>query len=118
MRMDKIEGILGSIKKLLGIDETYLQFDVDIVTYINSAFVTLSQIGIAPCNRMINGDVKWKDFFPDDESMVEMIKTYVYMRVRLMFDPPTSSVVMDTMKASIAEFEWRLQHMNESHMEA
>ena len=105
-----MESILTSIKKLLGIDENYTHFDVDIIMHINSVFMILNQLGVGPLDMFTISDkyAAWNDFIPEEDPKMEMVKTYIYMKVRLLFDPPTSSAVMEAMNRSISEFEWRL----------
>lgn len=104
------ESILLSIKKLLGIDRNYSAFDQDIVMHINSTISILSQIGVG-FNRsplIITGEEeKWSDLLGYIDCL-ELVKTYIYMRVRMMFDPPTSSAVMESLKSTINELEWRI----------
>lgn len=105
----RLESILTSIKKMLGIVEEYEQFDSDIITHINSVFSILHQLGVGP-NKMFrikNKDAKWDEFI-NDESVLELVKTYMFMKVKLMFDPPLSSAVIECYKAQINEYEWRL----------
>ena len=104
-----MESILTSIKKLLGIAEEYTQFDADIIMHINSTFAILTQIGVGPSTGFMIDDKSdsWDDFL-DDDPRVEMVKSYMGMKVRLLFDPPTSSAVMEALNRSISEFEWRL----------
>lgn len=104
-----MNSILTSIKKLLGIDEEYTHFDTDIIIHINSALMTLTQIGVGPAGGYaIDGaDDEWSDFL-GDSTKLEMVKSYVYMKVRLIFDPPTNSSVTASYEKQIAEFEWRL----------
>ncbi len=104
-----IESILTSIKKLLGITEEYTLFDPDIIIHINSAFMVLGQLGVGPANGYTISDASavWSDFI-GDETNIEAVKTYVYLKVRMMFDPPQSSAVMDAIKTQISELEWRL----------
>lgn len=106
------EGILLSIKKLLNIDVADRAFDSDIVFLINGEFMVLQQLGIGPEEGFaLNEDdayrVCWTDFF-DDPRIIDAVKTFVYMRVRMIFDPPASSVVADAINSRIAETEWRL----------
>lgn len=103
-----VNSILNSIKKLLGIDSTYKNFDTDIIMHINSVFVILNQIGFGPENGFIISDEKttWEEYC--DESMIETVKTYIYLRVRLLFDPPTNGAVMEAIKQTIQELEWRI----------
>lgn len=103
------ESILTSIKKLLGIEEDYDHFDKDLVIHINSVFTVLNQIGLGTSNFIIKGsDETWGDFLGADTKNLELVKTYVYMRVKMMFDPPSSSSVMDSTKQIIDELEWRI----------
>ena len=95
------ESILTSIKKLLGITEEYTQFDTDIIIHINSVFTILQQIGVGPVEGFSISDKtsKWSDFLDDEKLLVSVI-SYMYFRVRLMFDPPNSSIVSDAIKNS------------------
>ena len=106
-----MESILTSIKKMLGISEDYTQFDEDIVRHINSVFLTLTQLGVGPeTGFVIEDDTStWADFVPEvNAAQLHAIKSYIYMKVKLMFDPPLSSAVIEAMNRQIAEFEWRL----------
>lgn len=104
-----MESILTSIKKLLGIDENYDIFDPDLIFHINSVLMILTQMGVGPANGfLIEGeDAEWSDFI-DDSTEIEAVKSYVYMKVKLIFDPPQSSAVIESMKQLINELEWRL----------
>lgn len=104
-----MESILTSIKKLLGITEEYEHYDSDIIMHINSVFSILTQLGVGPSNGFAIEDktAEWKDFI-GDESKIEMVKSYVHLKVKLIFDPPLSSSVMEAMNRQISEFEWRL----------
>ncbi len=103
------ESILTSIKKLLGITEEYTHFDQDIIMHINSVFTIYQQIGIGPEEgfRIQDKESKWSDF-TNDEVLMNSVKSDLYFRVRLMFDPPTNSVLLDSFKKQIDELEWRL----------
>lgn len=105
-----MNSILDSIKKLLGITKDYTHFDEDIIIHINSVFPTLRQLGVGPVNGFAikDSDAVWTDFIGEDHKEFESVKTYVYMKVKLIFDPPLSSAVMESYKAFIKEFEWRL----------
>ena len=94
---------------MLGISEEYDHFDPDIIMHINSVFMILTQIGVGPSKGFsIEDDTAvWTDFIPDSAN-IEAVKTYIYMKVKLIFDPPLSSAVMESMKAMISELEWRL----------
>lgn len=106
-----MESILTTIKLLLGITEEYTHFDVQIVKHINRAFSTLRQLGIGPPEgfRIEDSTKTWSDFLPEgnDES-IDFVQTYIYEKVRMAFDPPTSSAHMQALKEDIAEHEWRL----------
>lgn len=108
-RDDMEESILVSIKKLLGIEKNYTHFDQDIMMHINSVFMILNQLGVGPSEGFfIEGDdMYWEDYI-SDPTQLQAVKTYIYMKVRLIFDPPASSVVMDSIKQTISELEWRL----------
>ena len=110
-----MESILTSIKKLLGIAEEYEHFDPDIIMHINSVFMILNQIGVGPAEGFTIEDdtAVWTDYIPDTKK-VEAVKTYIYMKVRLVFDPPSSSAAMDAMKTTISELEWRLNVASET----
>ena len=104
-----MESILTSIKKLLGISEDYNHFDADIIMHINSTFMVLNQIGVGPANGFLIEDdtTTWLDYTPDGSNL-EAVKSYIYLKVKLLFDPPSSSFVLESMKRQIDEFEWRL----------
>lgn len=101
--------ILTSIKKMLGIAEDYTEFDEDIITHINSVFLNLTQLGVGPEEGfMIEDDTAvWEDFI-DDTIQLQAVKTYMYLKVKLLFDPPLSSSVTESFTRMIAELEWRL----------
>lgn len=103
------DSILISIKKLLGIGEDDEQFDPDILMHINSVFMILTQIGVGPESGFSIQDdsSKWADFV-SDINKIEAIKSYIYLKVRLLFDPPTSSSTMEAINSLISELEWRL----------
>lgn len=112
-----MESILTSIKQLLGLTAEYDYFDPDIITHINTAIMSLTQIGVGPSEGFIIEDetVTWKDFIPDATPVrVEWIKTYVYLKVRLVFDPPTNSSIIQSINEQIKELEWRLNFAAES----
>lgn len=109
-----MESILTSIKKMLGITEDYTHFDQDIIIHINSAFMILNQLGIGPFEGFSIQDAtsKWSDFI--DGVNLNGVKTYVYLKVKLIFDPPASGMVMDSLKNMAEELEWRLKAQKES----
>lgn len=106
-----MESILTSIKKLLGIDEEYTHFDADIIMHINSVLMILTQLGVGPAGGFVIEDdtSTWVDFIPEaNAAQLHAVKSYIYMKVKLMFDPPLSSAVIESMNRQIAELEWRL----------
>lgn len=108
--MDEMqESILGTIKKLIGIDKTYEVFDLDLIVAINSSFMILNQLGIGPDKPFSIKDASstWKDFF-GDEDIFALAKSYIYLRAKLLFDPPSSGVLHEAVERQISEFEWRM----------
>lgn len=101
--------ILNSTKKILGIASSYTAFDLDIITHINTAFSTLTQLGVGPAEGfMIEDDTAtWADFIVDDIQL-NSVKSYVYLRVRLLFDPPATSYLITASQEQVRELEWRL----------
>ena len=104
-----MESILTSIKKILGITEEYEHFDADLIMHINSALMVLTQLGIGPSNGLIIKDktTLWSELISEDSNL-ELVKSYVGLKVKLLFDPPTSSAAMEASNRMISEFEWRL----------
>lgn len=107
------ESILNSTKKILGIEADYTAFDVDIMMHINSIFAVLHQIGIGPEEgfTIVDDGAVWSDFITDNRQ--NSVKTYVYLRVRLLFDPPTTSFHQEALKQQYQELEWRLNVVRE-----
>lgn len=102
------ESILGSVKLALGIMADYPYFDEQLILYINSALAVLVQTGVGTEGFTISGpETTWSQFLGEKVSALEYSKTYVIMRVRLMFDPPQNSSALQALKDMIAEFEWR-----------
>ena len=101
--------ILTSTKKILGIAEDYTVWDLDIITHINSAFSDLTQLGVGPVAGFMIEDstAVWTDFLVDDLQL-NSVKTYIYLRVKLLFDPPTTSYAVTAMQEQIEKLEWRL----------
>lgn len=110
-----MESILTSIKKLLGITEEYEHFDSDIILHINSVFMVLNQLGVGPKEGFSISDKEdlWEDYITEGLNL-EAVKTYVFLRVRLIFDPPQSSAVIEAINRTINELEWRLNIQAES----
>lgn len=101
--------ILTSIKKLLGIPEEHEHFDPDIIMHINTVFMILSQIGVGPHDgfSIVDKTTTWDEYLPDGKNL-EAVKSYVGYKVRLMFDPPSSSAITESINRVISELEWRL----------
>lgn len=104
-----MESILTSIKKMLGIMEDYKHFDTDLIMHINSVFSILTQLGVGLDGGFSIKDENavWADFILE-ENKLESVKSYVYLRVRMLFDPPMSSAVSESINRTISELEWRL----------
>lgn len=104
--------ILDSIKKLLGLEPDYTAFDQDIIIHINSVFSLLHQIGASPVDGVTISDntAPWSMFI-GDRANVQLVKTYTYLKVRLWFDPPSTSFALDSLKEQVREMEWRLSIM-------
>lgn len=104
-----LDSILTSVKKMLGITEDYEHFDSDLIMHINSVFMILTQLGVGPSEGFsIEGKLDTWDDFISTGSNLEAVKSYVYLKVKLLFDPPLSSAVMESMNRMISELEWRL----------
>ena len=110
-----MDSILTSIKKLLGIDEDYEHFDHDIIMHINSVFMTLTQLGVGPKEGFSITDktTTWNDFLGTSTNL-EAVRSFIYLKVRLLFDPPTASAVLESMNRQANEYEWRLNVNGES----
>lgn len=105
-----MDSILTSIKKVLGIEEEYEHFDVDLIMSINTVLSILTQMGIGPKNGFsITSKLEtWEDFLGDKLPNLQMVKSYVEKKVKLMFDPPQSSTLVNVMNETIKELEWRI----------
>jgi hypothetical protein len=103
------QSILISTKKILGLAADYTVFDLDIITHINTAISTLTQLGVGPAlGFMINDDAEtWADFIGEDLQN-NAVKSYVYLKVRQLFDPPQTSYLIAATERQIQELEWRL----------
>lgn len=104
-----IPSILTSIKKLLGIAEEYQVYDADLIMHINSVFSILTQLGVGPSDgfSIEDDDALWTDFIPE-KSKIEFVKSYMHLKVKLLFDPPFASAVVECMNQQIRELEWRI----------
>lgn len=104
-----MDSILTSIKKLLGITEEYEHFDQDIIMHINTVFSVLTQLGVGPKSGYSIKDktAVWSDFIKSDY-LLEMLKSYMYLKVKLLFDPPLGNASIEVMNRQINELEWRI----------
>lgn len=110
-----MDSILTSVKKIIGIAEEDESFDADIIMHINAVLMTVCQLGVGPSNGFIvtSKNDTWTDFFSETRP-IEAIKSYIGLKVRLLFDPPTSGSVSDAIKNNISELEWRINVMAET----
>lgn len=110
-----MESILTSIKKMLGIEEADTYFDTDIIIHINTTLMTLFQLGVGPVTGFSISDKtkKWSDFL-GTTSNTEAAKTYVYLQVKLLFDPPPTSFAIEAIQRELVKLEWRMNAQAES----
>ncbi|MFL6353380.1 MAG: hypothetical protein ACJ74Z_16230 [Bryobacteraceae bacterium] len=110
------QSILKNTKKMLGLEPDDTSFDLDIIIHINSAFSVLHDLGVGPeTGFVIEGESEaWEDFLADDLVQISRVKTCVYLRTRLLFDPPAQSFLIDAIKAQLQEAEWRLNTEREA----
>lgn len=109
MDIEENDSILTTIKKMLNIGEDDTSFDVDIIMNINSVFAILSQLGVGPSNgyRIKDNNDLWNSYISDDDNLDDVV-SYIYLKVKLMFDPPLNGTVMNAHQQQISELEWRL----------
>lgn len=110
-----MSSILTDTKKVLSIADEYEAFDLDIMLHINSVFATLNELGLGPEEGFMIGDknAEWSDFIDDDIGLTS-VKTYVCLRVRLLFDPPQTSYLIAALERQIDELTWRLSTKREA----
>lgn len=115
--MSDMDSILTSVKKLIGIDKEDIAFDPDVIMHINSSFLVLSQLGVGPDEGFyINDDTAvWTDFISNNMLLLNYVKTFVYLKAKLVFDPPSSSIAVQSMQEMVEEHEWRIVHENEKN---
>lgn len=103
------DSILDSVKKMLGVDLVDDSFDMELIIFINDVFSKLNQIAVGPTTTYVIDDRldKWTDFLLDRTDL-NMVKTYMYLQVRITFDPPTNPSLLENMMKRIQEYEWRL----------
>lgn len=104
-----MSSILNDVKKMLGIDPSHTEFDSDILIHINTTLSILHQLGIESSEplEIIDTSTTWKELIGSNKNLND-VKTYIYLKVRLMFDPPINSAVTEVMNKQISELEWRL----------
>lgn len=108
---EDMKSILLSVKKMIGMDADYNAFDIDLIIHINSVFTVLNQLGVGPKEEYsINGpEETWNDFWKGtDDPPINLVKTYMYLKTKIIFDPPDSGVLNEALERRIAECEWRL----------
>lgn len=104
-----MESILTSIKQMIGIEEAVTAFDAEIIMYINTVFFTLNQLGVGPsdCYMISSKDQIWNDFL-EGRTDLEAVKTYMSIKIRIMFDPPSSSFILESLERLAIQHEWRI----------
>ena len=107
--MDEKESIFKSIKKLIGIADDNKDFDTDLFIHINSVFSILTQLGVGPKDgfEIASGNELWSDFISDNKKL-KMASSFIYFKVKLLFDPPTNSALLQSINDQIKELEFRL----------
>lgn len=113
--MNSMDSILTSVKKLLGIAEEYTHFDSDIIMHINSVFMILSQLGVGPSEgfRIEDKSTTWDEYITNEDNL-DAVKSYMHLKVKILFDPPQSGAVKEATNQMINELEWRLNVETES----
>ena len=109
------DSILDTTKKMLGLEASYDVFDVDITMHINSVFFTLNQLGIGPVLGFAIADnaAVWADYLGEN-LLLNSVKTYMFLRVKLLFDPPQNSFTIAAMERQIDKLEWQLNVYREN----
>lgn len=109
---ENFESILETMKKMLGPTiEQYEIFDADLIVHINTVFMVLHQLGVGPTEApfyISTGKETWSDFMPGSAADMAAVKSYMYFKLKLMFDPPSSAFVLTSIEKQIAELEWRM----------
>lgn len=110
---ETMRSILTTVKKLLGISEEDYSFDVDILLYINTTIALLSQLGLSEADKLsiVDEDSTWTDLIGDRKDL-EFVKTYICMKSKMMFDPPTNSSAIQATERMIDELEWRISNLD------
>lgn len=107
----ELDSILNSVKKQLGAEIDYEHFDPELILNINTVFSVLNQLGVGPKEGFMieDGDEMWTDYIPDNNVVLNMVKTYMFLKVKMIFDPPQVSYVSDIYQQTIEEYEFRLK---------
>lgn len=115
--IEKGDSILKTVRKMIGPSKECEVFDTDLIVHINTVFATLTQLGVGPDEGFEISDdtATWEDFIGDDKRF-NAAKTYMYLKTRLLFDPPASSVVTASMEKLALEYEWRLNVNAETYI--
>ena len=111
-----LDSVLNTIKKLLGIDADDDSFDSDICIGINSAILTLSQLGLEGKEGFIvtSDEQEWSDYL-NDNKLLPMVQQYIHLKTKMSFDPPQNSIVGEKLKQIITELEWRIRMVSETN---
>jgi hypothetical protein len=111
------DSILKSTKKILGLAPEYTPFDLDVITHINAAFSILDQLGVGPAGGVYIEDetALWSEYFVPPNQL-NLIKTYVFLKVRVLFDPPGTSFLLESANEQLREYEWRLNVLREGEV--
>lgn len=109
------DSILTSVKKLVGLDESYTAFDADLIMYINGSLAIMTQLGVGPDTGFMIEDetATWSDFLGDDPRL-NSVKNYVVLKTRLQFDPPQTGFHVTAIEKQIEELEWRINIQREA----
>ena len=111
MSTSSSDSILNTIKKMLGLDPEYDAFDQELVVFINTALSNLHQIGVGPVNGfMINGsEESWSELLPSEtKTIIQNVKSYIYITVKMLFDPPGATNHSNALSESLKELTWRI----------
>lgn len=105
-----MDSILGTIAKMLGIAENDTFYDIDLTVFINSAIMVLTDIGVGPDRgfSIVDRNATWNDYLGEDVNQLESVKEFIYLKVKLVFNPPTSQSVIQAYNERLKELEYRL----------
>lgn len=109
MAANEMDSVLLSVKKMIGLTSDYTAFDTDIIIHINTVFEELNQMGVGPEEGFSISDssTEWSEYFTYGKTS-EMVKSYMYLKVRMLFDPPSSGTLAQAYNANLDEYRWRL----------